>query len=131
MLKGTCHCGAAGWTFEDMPKSATACNCTICRRYGVLWAYGFAGHGVETSGPTTSYLRADGGDITFHFCATCGCVTHYAATAPGEDGRVLTAVNLRMADPDPIFDLPVEHFDGHIRFARSPDDDRTVRDMWF
>ena len=26
-----------------MPDSVTACNCTVCRRYGVLWAYAFEG----------------------------------------------------------------------------------------
>ena len=35
MLHGSCHCGAVNWRFEAMPQSATACNCTICRRYGV------------------------------------------------------------------------------------------------
>jgi hypothetical protein len=28
-----------------MPESATACNCTACRRNGVLWAYDYEGEG--------------------------------------------------------------------------------------
>ncbi|MDE2462228.1 MAG: GFA family protein, partial [Alphaproteobacteria bacterium] len=36
MLTGTCHCGAAHWTFEGDPGAITACNCTLCRRYGAL-----------------------------------------------------------------------------------------------
>jgi hypothetical protein len=31
------------WRFEDAPRSATACNCSLCRRNGALWAYGFEG----------------------------------------------------------------------------------------
>ena len=36
MLTGTCHFGDTGWTFDGMPESVTACNCTLCRRYGAL-----------------------------------------------------------------------------------------------
>src|SRR5262249_39749528 len=43
MIEGSCHCGAVRWTFEGVPESATACNCTACRRYGVLWAYDYEG----------------------------------------------------------------------------------------
>ena len=41
MILGLCHCGAVQWRFDGVPESATACNCTICRRYGVLWAYDY------------------------------------------------------------------------------------------
>jgi hypothetical protein len=41
MVEGSCHCGAVRWSFDGTPESATACNCTVCRRYGVLWAYDF------------------------------------------------------------------------------------------
>ncbi len=131
MLMGTCHCGGVNWTLRDMPASATACNCTICSRYGVLWAYGYIGHDIHSAGKTTTYRRADGGSIEFHFCARCGCVTHYVRTAAEEDGRYRTAVNLRLTDPDPILDLPVEHFDGLETFEELPRDERTVRGMWF
>ena len=36
MLTGPCHCGAAHWTLEGDPGSITACNCTLCSRYGAL-----------------------------------------------------------------------------------------------
>lgn len=131
MLKGTCHCGDASWTLQDMPDSATACNCTVCRRYGVLWAYGYIDDDIRTIGKTTTYRRTDGGAIDFHFCATCGCVTHYVKTAAGDDGRHRTAVNLRMSDPALIFDLPLVQFDGLETFEDLPRDGRKVRDMWF
>lgn len=131
MLKGKCHCGDTSWTLKDMPESATACNCTVCRRYGVLWAYGYIDDDIRSIGKTTTYRRKDGADIGFHFCANCGCVTHYVKTAAGEDGRHRTAVNLRLSDPALIFDLPFDHFDGHGTFEDLPRDGRKVRDIWF
>ena len=47
MIEGSCHCGSVTWRFDGMPESATACNCTICRRCGVLWAYDFEGDRIE------------------------------------------------------------------------------------
>lgn len=130
-VKGKCHCGRVSWTLDTPPDSVTACNCTICRRYGVLWAYGHIGHDIHTDGESRTYRRTDGGAIDFHFCGTCGCVTHYVATRAGTDGRHWTAVNLRLTDPSPIADLPIDHFDGHDSFDDLPRDGRTVRDMWF
>jgi hypothetical protein len=46
-MKGTCHCGNVTWTLDTPPESVTACNCTICRRYGALWAYGYIRHDGE------------------------------------------------------------------------------------
>ena len=45
MLHGSCHCGALTWTWSHatLPEGATACNCTVCRRYGALWIYDFEG----------------------------------------------------------------------------------------
>lgn len=131
MLVGTCHCGKTGWQMDQLPETVTACNCTICRRYGVLWAYGHLGRDIHVSGSTRPYTRADSGDIAFHFCPDCGCVSHYVAVDPDGDGPSWTAVNTRMADPAPIWDLPVRHFDGHGQFAALPGDGRCVRDMWF
>lgn len=131
MLKGKCHCGDASWTLKDMPESVTACNCTVCSRYGVLWAYGYIDDDIHSFGKTKTYRRKDGGDIDFYFCANCGCITHYVKTAAAEDGRHRTAVNLRMSDPAMILDLPIDHFDGLETFEYLPDDGRKVRDMWF
>ena len=130
-MKGSCHCGNVSWALDTPPASATACNCTICRRYGVLWAYGYIGHDIHISGEAHSYRRPDGGVIDFHFCPNCGCVTHYVAVKPGEDGRQWTAVNLRLTEPALVADLPIDHFDGLDRFEDLPRDGRCVSDLWF
>jgi hypothetical protein len=130
-MQGTCHCGGVTWRLDTPPLSVTACNCTICRRYGVLWAYGHIGQDIQTSGETTAYRRSHFGAIDFHFCSKCGCVTHYVATKPGDDGRHWTAVNLRLTEPEPIASLPIDHFDGLDSFDDLPRDGRCVSDMWF
>ncbi len=131
MLNGTCHCGRHGWTLATMPQSLTACSCTICRRYGALWAYGFIGKDVTVTPGTTGYRRSDGGELEFHFCPHCGCALYNRAVEPGADGFHWVAVNCRMTDPAPILSLPIDHFDGHDTWADLPADGRTVRDMWF
>ena len=130
MLSGTCHCGRATWVLESTPESATACNCTVCRRYGALWAYGYIDRDIRTFGETTPYRRADGGTIEFHFCARCGCITHYVADASDDGGRRWTAVNLRLAEPSDVAELPIDHFDGLDTFDDLPRDHRRVADLW-
>ncbi len=129
-LQGSCLCGSVRWQFQGLPESATACNCTACRRYGVLWAYGHEGEGVDVSGPTRAYVRGDG-SLGFHFCPDCGCMSYWRALQPGADGRRRIAVNLRLTEPGPIADLPIDHFDGLDKWEDLPRDGRCIRDLWF
>lgn len=131
MLEGSCHCGAVTWRYEQMPESVTACSCTVCRRYGVLWAYGYEGEDVHVAGPTTAYTRGESPSLGFHFCPTCGCVAYWRALEPNEEGRRRIAVNFRLTDPEPIAHLPIDHFDGLDTWDDLPRDGRCVRDMWF
>ena len=130
MLTGTCHCGKVSWTFAGTLDGATACNCTLCRRYGVLWAYGHEGEGIHVSGPTKAYVHGNR-HIGFHFCPDCGCVAYWRALAANAEGRRRIAVNLRLADPEAVADIPIDHFDGLVAFDDLPRDGRSVRDMWF
>ena len=127
-LEGRCHCGAVRWRLDAMPASATACNCTVCRRYGVLWAYGHEGEDVHVEGATSSYAR--GAALTFHFCPTCGCVTHWRGREVDAQGRRREAVNLRLAEPGAVAALPIDPFDGLVTFTDLPRDGRCVADMW-
>jgi hypothetical protein len=129
VIQGSCLCGAVAWRFKDIPESATACNCTACRRYGVLWAYDHEGEGITVSGTTKSYVR--GGSLEFHFCPTCGCVAFWREQKPNEVGLRRIAVNLRLADPKAVADIPIEHFDGLETFDDLGRDGRCVRDYWF
>jgi hypothetical protein len=133
MLEGSCHCGAIGWTFDGMPDSVTACNCTLCRRYGVLWIYDFEGERIKISGPSDVYTRKDRTSpaLEIHFCGTCGCVTCWRGLRLESDGRRRIAVNVRLTDPARLAHLPIDHFDGLVAFEDLPRDGRCVADMWF
>jgi hypothetical protein len=38
MLRANCHCGAISLSVPSEPEYLIDCNCSICRRYGALWA---------------------------------------------------------------------------------------------
>jgi hypothetical protein len=131
VIEGSCHCGAVRWRFDGPLESTTSCNCTVCRRYGVLWAYGHEGVEITVEGPTTAYTRGRG-NIGFHFCPTCGCVAYWRATSAAEDGRRRIAVNLRLvSDPGRITSLLIDHFEGLHSFEDLPRDGKRVADVWF
>lgn len=129
MIEGTCHCGSVLWQFDGTPGGATACNCTVCRRYGVLWAYDYENEGIRVSGTTRSYSR--GKMIEFHFCPRCGCVAFWRAQSTDDAGRRRIAVNLRLAEPEVVAHVPIDHFDGLSTFEDLPRDGRCVADYWF
>lgn len=130
MLEGTCHCGAVRWHLSELPASATACNCTACRRYGALWAYGHEGESIRVEGDTTAYVRGDA-SLSFNFCPRCGGLTHWRGMAPDAQGRRRMAVNLRMTEPAAIAQVPVDHFDGLDSWDDLPSDGRCIKDLWF
>ncbi len=117
------------WQFDGLPESATACNCTACRRYAALWAYGYEGHGIDVAGETKAYVRGD--SLGFHFCPNCGCIAYWRGLQAGKDGRRRIAVNLRLTEPEAIAHLPIDHFDGFDKWEDRPRDGRCIRDMWF
>lgn len=129
MIEGSCHCGRVRWRFDGMPDGATACNCTVCRRYGVLWAYDYVDEGIHVSGETRAYVRGE--SIAFHFCPVCGCVAFWRSLTLDPAGRRRIAVNLRLAEPDAVATVPIDHFDGLDTFEDRPRDGRCVADYWF
>jgi len=129
VIQGACLCGAVRWQFDGVPDGATACNCTACRRYGVLWAYDYDGEGIHVSGPTLAYIR--GKALEFHFCLACGCVAYWRGLQLDKEGRRRIAVNLRLAEPEVVAQIPIDHFDGFDAFEDLPRDGRCVKDYWF
>ena len=129
MIEGSCHCGNVHWRYEGRPDHATACNCTVCRRYGVLWGYGHEGDGLEVSGRTQPYIRGD--DLEFHFCPSCGCVAFWRGRRPDEAGRRRMGINLRLAEPEAVADIPIHRLDGLRSWEYLPRDGRTVAHYWF
>ena len=124
MINGSCHCSVVNWEFDSRPSSATACNCTLCSRYGALWAYGQEQIDVGVSGPTKVY--APGDYLEIHFCHSCGCIAYWRSLELDSDGKRSIAVNLRLADINLISDIPIHRFDGRDSFKGLPNDGRCI-----
>lgn len=93
---GTCHCGAVSISLAHAPTEITHCNCSLCRRYGVLWAYDrIEAVTITTNQPAETYAW-NGRNVDFHRCADCGCVTHWLPRKPGRDTM---GINARLFDP--------------------------------
>lgn len=131
MFEGSCHCGQITWTFEGEIDRTTACNCTICRRYGALWAYGYKDENIKVSGPTREYSRGRK-HLGFHFCNTCGCMAYWLIREPNQEGQYRIAVNTRLInDPVLIQTVPIRHFDGFESFKEYSGEQKCVQGMWF
>jgi hypothetical protein len=128
MLHGSCLCSSVQWRIQEVPESATVCNCTACRRYGAIWAYGHEGQDIQVSGATRAYVRGD--SLGFHFCPECGCVAYWRSLRNNDAGNRRIAVNLRLGEPGSIAHVPIDHFDGGGKFEDLPRDGRCVRDYW-
>jgi hypothetical protein len=111
MIVGWCHCGAVRFELARTPEWLTACNCSVCRRLGALWAYGDASEVRLIGKPdaTSGYVWGDR-SLAFHSCRTCGCTTHWQSLQPDRSTRM--GVNCRLADPEVIASLPIRRFDG-------------------
>jgi hypothetical protein len=111
MIQASCHCGAVRMEIDSLPETLTQCTCSICRRYGALWAYRTRRTARVVAGADAE-RRYVWGDrvIEFWFCANCGCMTRYESTEKHDDSRV--AVNARMIAPADIAGLRIRTFDG-------------------
>lgn len=113
MLEGKCHCGAVRVAVPDAPATLTNCNCSICRRYGTLWAY-YSASTVQIQAPHEGLVGYSWGDRELRFvrCANCGCVMFWEGVDPKPDGRM--GVNMRNFDPDGIGEPKIRRLDGAV-----------------
>ena len=116
MLSGSCHCGAVRIEIPFLPESVTLCNCSICRRYGGLWAHFKVGTVRVTGHPeqTDAYVWGDRTLRTVR-CRHCGCVTHWEPLEPKPDEHM--AVNILNFDPNELESLRIRRFDGAVSWT--------------
>ena len=90
------------------PQWLTACNCSLCRRLGVLWAYHRPDQAVIVEGAgTTVPLRPGRPHAGHEPLSTCGCVTHWMSLT----GADRIAVNARLMEERDIEGVLVRRFD--------------------
>lgn len=92
ITQGRCHCGAVQVSATRPPTQVTECHCSICRRYGALWAY-YRTEEVSFTGPTEVYVWGRK-HIAYHRCGNCGCVMGWLPRGAYPE----CAVNARMLD---------------------------------
>ena len=116
MYTASCHCGAVTLEMKRKPRKLTQCNCSLCRRYGALWAY-FQRRSIRVRAEPNALAAYSWRDRRFEFfrCATCGCVTHYERTSKRKDASDMGAVNLRnIDDPAIVANVPIRLLDGAL-----------------
>jgi hypothetical protein len=110
-LVATCHCGAIRIGVRRRARTLTSCNCSICRRYGALWAY-YAPGSVTIEAPNGGLSRYSWNRKirVYYRCKKCGCVTHYAHRKKRRSATV--AVNAANFEPSALVGVRIRHFDG-------------------
>ncbi|MBN8510656.1 MAG: GFA family protein [Burkholderiales bacterium] len=111
MLSATCHCRAVRLQIPRRPRTLTNCNCSICRRYGTLWAY-FPYKDIVIAaapGATASYAWGDR-QLRFVRCASCGCIVNWEGLHAPEKGRA--GVNARLFEPELLGSPRIRRLDG-------------------
>ena len=111
MLSAKCHCGAVQVSIPRRPRTITNCNCSICRRYGVLWAY-YKEDTVQVaaeSGTTDSYSWGRKA-LRFVRCKACGCIINWERVVPIPGSKM--GINARLFDPEQLGDVRIKLLDG-------------------
>ena len=112
MIRASCHCGAVSLEIDATPSEATECNCSICHRYGVIWAYYSPKQvRIQPQDAITDTYKWDDESILFHRCAKCGCVSHWSAVDPARDRM---GVNARLMPRDVLAGARLRHLDGAV-----------------
>ena len=111
MLTAICHCGAVQVEVPRKPRSLTNCNCSICRRYGTLWAY-YKASEVRVRAARGATKKYSWGEKSLWFvrCSTCGCITHWERVHPKKTSKM--GVNARNFSLNAVRSVRVRLLDG-------------------
>lgn len=114
MLEGSCHCGAVRLEMARRPRRLTECDCSLCRRYAALWAYGSSRTvRVIARRKALQVYTWKQRTLEFYRCRRCGCVTHHERSRKRPGSTV--AVSARMLAPETIAGIPIRRFEGASR----------------
>ena len=111
--EGSCHCGAVAFTVnEDAPDSAISCNCSHCRRKGLLLGFVDADRfRIDRGEEMLETYLFNTHKIRHRFCRACGTEPFANSEKPG-GGRAVAAVNLRCVPAIDLHRLQLHNVDG-------------------
>jgi hypothetical protein len=110
-VRGAAIAGRIAYSLDAEPTEAIECNCSICRRKGVvLAAFTPDKFHLETSRDDIATYTFGKHVIRHQFCRTCGCAPFAEGTGP--DGEAMVAINLRCAEDLDLATIKVTPFDG-------------------
>lgn len=110
-FSGSCHCGRVTFTVNsDLPTEAMSCNCSHCRRKGMLLAFFPTTQVAIGGGDALTSYKFNRHVINHLFCEACG--TEPFAAARGPDGVEMQAINLRCVPDVDLETLTIHRYDG-------------------
>lgn len=110
-VTGGCHCGQVRFEATLDLAGAIACNCSICLKKGLLFAFVPEDRFALRAGQEELTVYQFGRKTISHaFCATCGVETFANGTAP--DGTAMVGINMRCIDDIDLAAIEFKPFDG-------------------
>ena len=108
---GSCHCGAVSYEADADLSRIISCNCSICRKRGLLLAF-IAEDAFRLKGgeDTLTDYTFNKGAVHHLFCSKCGVGSFGRGTRP--DGVKTVAINVRCLDGVDLETLNIRKFDG-------------------
>lgn len=108
---GSCHCGAVRYGVTADLSSTISCNCSICRRTGMILTFVPADQFQLQSGADHLADYQFGQKRVHHlFCKSCGVRSFGRGSGP--DGREMVAINVRCLDGVDLGSLTPRAYDG-------------------
>ena len=99
-LTAVCHCGRVRIQLPSKPTRLLECHCTVCYKYGALWAYFPRNEPVikiADDATLVPYIREDtAGNISFNRCSYCGCMVCWLGEKGFSGPTHKMGVNCRM-----------------------------------
>jgi hypothetical protein len=96
MIEGRCLCGAVRIGIDSLPEGASACHCTMCRRWSgaAFWGFVVPAEAVHVTGEVARYRSSSFAERVW--CPACG--THLWFRDDGADYELLPGLFDAAAD---------------------------------
>jgi len=107
MVQAVCNCGAVRLEVAP-PDEVWDCHCSVCRKFGTLWAYYNPKDVRIVAEPGATHVYQRGARVLeFHSCKVCACQTHWAPARP----YPRMGVNARLLPPEVLAAAQLRHGD--------------------